>query len=277
MQGLVSRALVIQDRKRRSLEAQLTDRGAAAAGVTEEAGDDFGMKVAKKIARRRSLMVPQLLADTSATFSTLQDLRVRVLTQTEVRQEADDSAADEYNDVYDDSEDYLDTEYESSSSGSNLRNDLIAVARDFQNLGLGSLSQSYEYDPRDITSANDVLALSNGAWVDGSSLQASQSAWDPNWGRPKGFTGLLFLSPHGVPILVGDGKGSKGGGSGKSLQAVASSRGDLWFQVREGRGAIVLLRASMLRGLKGSRACSQMAADLAVTRNTLTCVHTFRT
>jgi len=261
----VSRALVIQDRKRRSLEAQLTDGGATAAGVAEEAGDDFGMKVAKKIARRRSLMVPQLLADTSATFSALQDLRVRVLTQTEERKEADDSAADENTDVYNDGEDYLDTEYDSRSSGWSLREDLMAVARDFENLGLGSLSQTYEYDPRDITSANDVLAFSNGAWVDGSSLQASQSAWDPNWGRPKGFTGLLFLSPHGVPILVGDGKGSKGGGgSGKSLQAVASSRGDLWFQVREGRGAIVLLRASMLRGLKGSRACSQMAADLAV-------------
>ena len=252
-QGLLSRALVVQDRKRRSLEAQRTD---AATGFAEQPTDDFAMKVAKKIARRRALLVPQLLADAAATTAALQELRSRVVALGGAWAESHDDGMkydSESNEAF----------LMSSSSSSSSKNELAAVARDFEGLGLGALAQSYLYDPRDVASANDVLALSNGAWADGTSKP--QRSWDPNWGRPNGFTGLLFLSPHGVPILVGDASDAGSGGQGsRSLRAVGGSGGDLWFQVREGRGAAVLLRSSMLRGLKGSRACAQMAADLAV-------------
>lgn len=267
-QGLLSRALVVQDRKRRSLEAQLRD---GTTGFAEQPQDDFAMQVAKKTARRRARLVPQLLADAAATVAALQELRSRVVAQGGVARRhaaaADDNDDEERNDddrIHDDDEDEDSTEV-SGASSRHGRGDLAAVARDFERLGLGALAQTYVYDPRDVGSANDVLALSSGAWVDGTQHMqgAPRSAWDPNWGRPTGFTGLLFLSPHGVPILVGDGQGDNAGSS--SLRAVGGRGGDLWFQVRAGRGAAVLLRASMLRGLKGSRACAQMAADLAVT------------
>ena len=81
----------------------------------------------------------------------------------------------------------------------------------------------------------------------------------PQWGRPDGFAGLVIESPHGVPILVG----RQGTDSDEEMRRV--SRGtDLWFQLRDGRGARVLLRSSMCPAVgKGTRECMQMAADLA--------------
>lgn len=77
------------------------------------------------------------------------------------------------------------------------------------------------------------------------------------WGRPEGFTGPVFMSSYGVPILVG------GRGDSEALMRDVSQGADLWFQVRDGRGSRVLLRTSMCRGLKGSKACVQLAANLA--------------
>uniref|UniRef100_A0A7S4I4M3 NFACT RNA-binding domain-containing protein n=1 Tax=Odontella aurita TaxID=265563 RepID=A0A7S4I4M3_9STRA len=78
------------------------------------------------------------------------------------------------------------------------------------------------------------------------------------FGRPRDFHGLVFHSPHGVPILVG-----KKGSHGDDILRRVSQGSDLWFQVEDYAGSRVLLRTSLVRGLKGSRACMQMAADLA--------------
>mmetsp|Transcript_21551 Transcript_21551/g.31885 ORF Transcript_21551/g.31885 Transcript_21551/m.31885 type:complete len:310 (+) Transcript_21551:2-931(+) len=78
------------------------------------------------------------------------------------------------------------------------------------------------------------------------------------FGRPKGFDGLVFTSPAGVPILVGR---EKAHGDG-TLRRV-SQGSDLWFQVADYDGSRVLLRTSVRRGMKGSKVCLQMAADLA--------------
>mmetsp|Transcript_63394 Transcript_63394/g.124508 ORF Transcript_63394/g.124508 Transcript_63394/m.124508 type:complete len:316 (-) Transcript_63394:199-1146(-) len=78
------------------------------------------------------------------------------------------------------------------------------------------------------------------------------------WGRPDDFEGLVTESPRGVPILI-----SKQSHSDATLRRI--SRGtDLWFQSRDGRGARVLLRTSMVRGLaKSPRECVETAADFA--------------
>ena len=57
----------------------------------------------------------------------------------------------------------------------------------------------------------------------------------PLWGRPRGFLGRVFESPNGVPVLV-----SRQSFSDELLRQV-STRSDLWLQVREGRGARVML------------------------------------
>ena len=77
-------------------------------------------------------------------------------------------------------------------------------------------------------------------------------------GRPAGFDGLVLESPRGVPVLVG----RQGALTDEAMRRAASGR-DRWYQVRDGRGARVLLRTSMARGLDGSRACEQFAADVA--------------
>jgi predicted ribosome quality control (RQC) complex YloA/Tae2 family protein len=78
------------------------------------------------------------------------------------------------------------------------------------------------------------------------------------YGKPRGFDGLLFYSPLGVPILVGKPKAHKD----ETLRRI-SQGADLWFQVEGYNGSRVLLRTSLKRGLRGSKECMQMAADLA--------------
>ncbi len=78
------------------------------------------------------------------------------------------------------------------------------------------------------------------------------------FGRPKGFMGLVFYSPLGVPILVGKPKADSDG-----ILRRASQGSDLWFQVEDYDGSRVLLRSSLVRGTKDSKRCMQMAADLA--------------
>ena len=78
------------------------------------------------------------------------------------------------------------------------------------------------------------------------------------FGRPEDFTGLVFKSPHGVPILVG----RKGAHNEEVLRRI-SQGSDLWFQCEDYSGSRVLLRTSLARGLKNSKSCRQAAADLA--------------
>ena len=78
------------------------------------------------------------------------------------------------------------------------------------------------------------------------------------FGRPKGFMGLVFYSPLGVPILIGKPKADSDG-----ILRRASQGSDLWFQVEDYDGSRVLLRSSLVRGTKNSKRCMQMAADLA--------------
>jgi hypothetical protein len=78
------------------------------------------------------------------------------------------------------------------------------------------------------------------------------------FGRPRGFTGLVFYSPLGVPILVGKPRAESDG-----VLRRASQGSDLWFQVENYEGSRILLRSSLVRGTKNSKKCFQMAADLA--------------
>merc|ERR1712228_665333 len=78
------------------------------------------------------------------------------------------------------------------------------------------------------------------------------------FGRPKDWSGLVFYSPLGVPILVG----KKGSHNDEVLRRI-SQGSDLWFQVEGYEGSRVLLRTSLKKGLKNSKVCRQMAADLA--------------
>lgn len=86
----------------------------------------------------------------------------------------------------------------------------------------------------------------------------TQKAIQHEFGRPKGFDGLIFYTPLGVPILVG----TQGSHSDETLRQVSQGM-DLWFQVEGYSGSRVLLRTSLKRNLKGSKCCNQMAADLA--------------
>ena len=78
------------------------------------------------------------------------------------------------------------------------------------------------------------------------------------FGRPNGFTGLVFHSPNHVPILIG----KMGAHADETLRRI-SQGSDLWFQVENYEGSRVLLRTSLCRGYRDSKACMQMAADLA--------------
>jgi len=78
------------------------------------------------------------------------------------------------------------------------------------------------------------------------------------FGRPRGFTGLVLYSPLGVPILVG----KRMAHNDNVLRQVAQGS-DLWLQVEDYAGSRVLLRTSLMRGMKGSKNCIQMAADIA--------------
>ena len=97
-------------------------------------------------------------------------------------------------------------------------------------------------------------------------LHLSPSLWKHNkdenknneFGRPKDWSGLVLHSPLGVPILVG----KKGSHNDDVLRRI-SQGSDLWFQIEGYSGSRVLLRTSLMRGLKNSKVCRQMAADLA--------------
>ena len=78
------------------------------------------------------------------------------------------------------------------------------------------------------------------------------------FGRPSDFRGLVFNSPQGVPILVG-----RDGAHGDEVLRRVSQGTDLWFQVEDYAGSRVLLRTSLVRGMRDSRSCKQFAADLA--------------
>ena len=91
-----------------------------------------------------------------------------------------------------------------------------------------------------------------------------QSSWKSNktsnreFGRPRGFTGEVFYSPLGVPILVG-----KQNAHRDDVMRQAAQGKDMWFQVDDYNGSRVLLRSSLAKGTDGSKRCRQMAADLA--------------
>jgi len=86
----------------------------------------------------------------------------------------------------------------------------------------------------------------------------TERTFNKEFGRPKGFDGLIFYTPLGVPILVG----TQGSHGDETLRQVSQGM-DLWFQVEGYCGSRVLLRTSLMRSLKGSKYCTQMAADLA--------------
>lgn len=78
------------------------------------------------------------------------------------------------------------------------------------------------------------------------------------FGRPRGFAGLVLKSPNGIPVLVGREKAH----SDDTLRRIAQGS-DLWFQVEDYNGSRVLLRISLCKGLVDSRACRQFAANVA--------------
>merc|ERR1719491_179106 len=86
----------------------------------------------------------------------------------------------------------------------------------------------------------------------------SKQALQNQYGRPHGFDGDVYYSPLGVPILVGRMKAHK-----DEVMRNAAQGSDLWFQVEDYNGSRVLLRTSLMKGTSGSKACMQMAADLA--------------
>lgn len=77
-------------------------------------------------------------------------------------------------------------------------------------------------------------------------------------GSPSDFGGLVYTTPLGVPILVG-----KQSSHGDSTLRRISQGADIWFQVSDYHGSRVLLRTSLARGLKDSKECRIMAANLA--------------
>lgn len=81
---------------------------------------------------------------------------------------------------------------------------------------------------------------------------------DSRRGSPSDFGGLVYTSPLGVPILIG-----KQSSHGDSTLRRISQGADIWFQVSDYEGSRVLLRTSLARGLKNSKECRAMAANLA--------------
>lgn len=79
-----------------------------------------------------------------------------------------------------------------------------------------------------------------------------------DFGRPRGFDGYVVESPRGTPVLIGH----QDSESDEIMRKCGRGQ-DLWFQVRDGKGARVLLRTSMMPGLKGSR-CFSMSFQLAI-------------
>merc|ERR1712028_169071 len=97
---------------------------------------------------------------------------------------------------------------------------------------------------------------------------SKNSSNDNDYGRPRGFEGLVFQSPLGVPCLVGKRNCHKD----ETLRRVAQGA-DLWFQSKDYHGSRVLLRSSLVRGTKNSKRCLQFAADLAATYSALHSQH----
>eukprot|EP00545_Synedropsis_sp_CCMP1620_P013711 CAMPEP_0119017334 /NCGR_PEP_ID=MMETSP1176-20130426/16249_1 /TAXON_ID=265551 /ORGANISM="Synedropsis recta cf, Strain CCMP1620" /LENGTH=333 /DNA_ID=CAMNT_0006971029 /DNA_START=81 /DNA_END=1079 /DNA_ORIENTATION=- len=84
------------------------------------------------------------------------------------------------------------------------------------------------------------------------------TAHDSRNGSPADFGGLVYTTPRGVPILVGTQSAH-----GDSTLRRISQGADMWFQVSDYHGSRVLLRTSLAKGLKDSKECRIMAANLA--------------
>ena len=105
---------------------------------------------------------------------------------------------------------------------------------------------------------NDFVALGFASILDYNPDTWKIRLQTKDYGRPDGFDGLVFYTARGVPILVGRPKAHKD----ETLRRIAQGA-DLWFQVEDYQGSRVLLRSSLQRGLKDSKQCKQMAANLA--------------
>ena len=78
--------------------------------------------------------------------------------------------------------------------------------------------------------------------------------------QTSGWSGREFLSPNGVPILVGRNRAEN-----ERLSLKVARDPDVWMHVRGSPGAHVVLQMSRIRGprTRPSDECMQMAADLA--------------
>jgi len=121
-------------------------------------------------------------------------------------------------------------------------------------LDLGAFLLSYTFEPGDLEGGPSPAPVRATAGAGAGAAGREKGAVD--WGRPRGFTGQVFATDCGVPVLVGSQADLV------AMRAVFQGE-DLWFEVNEGRGACVMLRTSLCRGAKGSRKCFQLAADLA--------------
>lgn len=165
------------------------------------------------------------------------------------------------------------TEGYRSSTKSKKKNQLCSIDRrnrdvhetimSLRNLKMTLRSQVDEDSPSSMEDVRDSLIRFGFASV----LQQPPELWKTNrhnrrdgreFGRPVDFDGLVFYSPLGVPILIGKPKAHK-----DEILRRISQGDDLWFQVHDYNGSRVLLRSSLKKGFKGSKACRQMAADLA--------------
>ncbi len=76
--------------------------------------------------------------------------------------------------------------------------------------------------------------------------------------RTPGWSGREFVSPSGVPILVGRNRREN-----EQLSLRVAREPDVWMHVRGVPGAHVVLQMSRVKAAEPSDACMQMAADLA--------------
>ena len=178
----------------------------------------------------------------------------------------------------------------SSSSSSRMLFDVIAAEQEFRSImsttlsiGSSSSSSSSSSDPvlSSTKSATEISTIipycsildrpqelwkihQNRNYKNGSKNSSNNN----DYGRPRGFEGLVFQSPLGVPCLVGKRNCHKD----ETLRRVAQGA-DLWFQSKDYHGSRVLLRSSLVRGTKNSKRCLQFAADLAATYSALHSQH----
>lgn len=108
----------------------------------------------------------------------------------------------------------------------------------------------------EITDVGDAVRLRFPKLYGDFDLDAHACADEPR-GRPDGFAGIVLSTPRGAPVLVGRREETD-----EAMRRCAQGA-DRFYQVRDGNGARVLLRASMVKGLSGSKTCAQFAADVA--------------